>query len=91
MSDPFIKKNLCDYTEYEFIKFLEELYKEDVAPTDARADILLFHFRKIIGHPSGSDLIYYPEPGTDTSAEGITKTVKEWREAHGLPGFKPKF
>lgn len=91
MSDPFIKNSLSDYTEHEFIKFLEELYKEDIAPTDARADILLMHFNKIVGHPSRMDLIYHPEPGADTSAEGITKTVKEWREANGLPGFKPSF
>ncbi|MGH8439755.1 MAG: bacteriocin immunity protein [Pseudomonas sp.] len=91
MSDPFIKSNLSDYTEYEFVKFLEELFKEDVAPSGVRADILLFHFRKIVGHPSGADLIYHPEQGADTSAEGITKTIKEWREANGLPGFKPRF
>jgi len=49
---------------------------------------LLFHFRQIIGHPCGADLIYYPEPGADTSSKGITKTIKEWRAANGLPGFK---
>lgn len=91
MNDPFIKNSLSDYTENEFVKFLEELFKEDVAPSDVRADILLFHFRKIIGHPSGADLIYHPEQGADTSAEGITKTIKDWRDANGLPGFKPRF
>ncbi|MFS2161874.1 bacteriocin immunity protein [Pseudomonas sp. Pseusp122] len=91
MNDPFIKSSLSDYTEYEFIQFLEEIRKEDKAPTDTRATILVMHFNKIIGHPSGADLIYYPEPEADISAEGITKTVKEWREANGLPGFKPRF
>ena len=88
MSDPFFKNSLSDYTENEFIEFLEELYRADVAPTGNRDDELLFHFNKIIGHPSRMDLIYHPEPGADTSAEGITKTVKEWRAANGLPGFK---
>lgn len=88
MNDFFIKDNLSDYTEYEFIEFVKEIFKEDAAPTDVRADILLFHFRKIIGHPGGADLIYHPELGKDTSAEGITKTIKEWREYNGLPGFK---
>jgi hypothetical protein len=91
MSDPFIKNSLPDYTEYEFIQFLEKLFEEDVAATDVRADILLQHFNKIVGHPNGSDLIYHPEPGADTSAEGITRTVRAWREANGLPGFKPRF
>ncbi|MGO2768857.1 bacteriocin immunity protein [Pseudomonas taetrolens] len=71
------------------MKFLEELFKEDIASTATRADILLLHFRVLVGHPSGADLICHPAPGSDTSAEGITKTVKEWREANGLPGFKP--
>lgn len=88
MSDPFIKNSLSDYTENEFIEFLEELFKEDLAPTDDRADVLLMHFNNIVGHPSRMDLIYHPERGADTSAEGITKTIKEWRAAHGLPGFK---
>ena len=89
MSDPFIKVSLSDYTEEEFIGLIDEIRKEDKAPTDDRADELLFHFRQIIDHPSGADLIYYPEPGADTSATGITRTIKEWRKANGLPGFKP--
>jgi hypothetical protein len=88
MSDPFIKNNLSDYTEGEFIEFLEEIFKEDVAPSDVRADLLVVHFNKIVGHPSKMNLIYRPAPGADDSAEGITKTIKEWREANGLPGFK---
>ncbi|MEB0048095.1 MULTISPECIES: bacteriocin immunity protein [unclassified Pseudomonas] len=91
MSDPFIKNSLADYTENEFVKFLEEIFREDVAPTGERADVLVLHFNKIVGHPSKMNLIYRPEPGADTSAEGITKTIKEWREANGLPGFKPRF
>ena len=88
MSDSFIKNSLPDYTEKEFIELLEELYRADVAPTGNRDDVLLLHLDKISGPPAISDLIYYPEPGTDTSAEGITKTIKEWRAANGLPGFK---
>ena len=88
MSDPFIKNSFSDYTEKEFIEFLEELFRADVAPTGNRDDVLLLHLDKIAGHPASSDLIYYPKPGADTSAEGITKTIKEWRAAHGLPGFK---
>ncbi|MFW0755175.1 bacteriocin immunity protein [Pseudomonas sp. H11T01] len=91
MNDPYIKDNLSDYTEHQFVKFLEEIFKEDAAPTDDRADVLLLHFNKIVGHPKKMDLIYHPEPGADDSAEGITQTIKEWREANGLPGFKSRF
>ncbi|AZD64235.1 Colicin immunity protein [Pseudomonas chlororaphis subsp. aurantiaca] len=49
---------------------------------------LVFHFEKVSEHPAGSDLIFYPENGADDSSEGITRLVKEWRAANGLPGFK---
>ncbi|OBP12383.1 MULTISPECIES: bacteriocin immunity protein [unclassified Pseudomonas] len=83
-----MKDRFSDYTEAEFIQLLRELYKEDTADTDERADALLLHFEKVSEHPDGSDLIYYPEPGADNSPEGVTRTVKEWRAANGLPGFK---
>lgn len=82
------KKSLEDFTEYEFIEFLNEISRQDESDTDERADQLLEHFIVITGHPVGSDLIYWPEPGADNSAEGITRTIKEWRAANGLPGFK---
>jgi hypothetical protein len=33
MSDPFIKNNLSNYTEEEFVSFLEEIFREDETPT----------------------------------------------------------
>jgi len=83
-----MKDRFSDYTEAEFVQLLRELYKEDAADTDERADALLLHFEKVSEHPDGSDLIYYPEPGADNSPEGVTRIVKEWRAANGLPGFK---
>ncbi|WP_226945655.1 bacteriocin immunity protein [Pseudomonas sp. EggHat1] len=83
-----MKQKFSDYTEAEFIQLLRELFKEDASDTDERADALLLHFEKVSEHPDGSDLIYYPETGADNSPEGITRTVKDWRTANGLPGFK---
>ncbi|MNH31526.1 Colicin-E7 immunity protein [compost metagenome] len=54
-------------------------------------DELLDQFRQITEHPDGTDLIYWPESEVQCTPEGITKTVKAWREANGLPGFKPRF
>ncbi|MFI8398123.1 bacteriocin immunity protein [Pseudomonas sp. NPDC078863] len=88
MSDPFIKSSFSDYTEQDFIDLIDEIRKEDIAPTDLRADALILHFNKIVGHPSGMDLIYYPEPAADTTSAGIARTVMAWREANRLPGFK---
>ncbi|HGM9826791.1 TPA: bacteriocin immunity protein [Proteus mirabilis] len=42
---------------------------------------------KIIDHPEGSDLIYYPEGNNDGSATAIIKEVKEWRAKNGKPVF----
>ncbi|PKA71242.1 colicin immunity protein/pyocin immunity protein [Pseudomonas baetica] len=88
MADPFIKRSVADYTEQEFVEFVDEIRKEDKAPTDKHADVLVRHFNEVIGHPDGMDLIYYPEPGADTSSAGIARTVAAWRAANGLPVFK---
>ena len=55
---------------------------------DSVLDVLLEEFCEITGHPDGTDLIYYPEADSSGSAEDVTRVVKEWRAAQGLPGFK---
>ncbi|WP_434703844.1 bacteriocin immunity protein [Pseudomonas sp. Z1-12] len=45
----------------------------------------LHHPRYISEHPSGSDLLYYPEAGK-SGPEAVVKEVKEWRAANGKPG-----
>jgi Colicin immunity protein / pyocin immunity protein len=80
---------ISDYTEAEFVALLEKLAEEDQeAENDDRADLLLLHFEKISEHPAGSDLIYYPETGADSSPQGVTQIIRDWRAAQGLPGFK---
>ncbi|MFJ4251731.1 bacteriocin immunity protein [Pseudomonas sp. NPDC089741] len=88
MADPFIKRSVADYTEQEFVELVDEIRKEDKAPTDKRADVLVRHFNEVVGHPDGMDLIYYPKPGSDTSSAGIARTVATWRAANRLPRFK---
>lgn len=79
---------ITDYTEDEFVKFIHQILIVNKEGTDAALGELLQQFRQIAGHPDGTDLIFYPEPGSDNSAEGITQVVKAWRIAQGLPGFK---
>lgn len=86
-----MKKSISDYTEAEFIRFMQEIRGANKNASDEVLGELLEKFRQLTGHPDGSDLIYYPEDGADNSNEGITETVKVWREANGLPGFKPRF
>ncbi len=81
--------NISDYTEAQFIQFMDELFKaNDNGASDEALGELLDQFRLLTEHPDGTDLIYYPEDGADDTARGITETVKKWREDNGLPGFK---
>jgi len=81
-----MKNKFNDYTESEFVTLLQRIISHE--GTEKEVDALVFHFEDVSEHPTGSDLIFYPEDGVDDSAEGITRTVKEWRAAQGLPGFK---
>ena len=84
-----LKKSLSDYTEVEFKRLVQEI-KDDIG-SDKYQDELVGHFRILVKGLGGADLIFYPEPGADNSAEGIAKTVSERCEAKGIPGFKPRF
>jgi hypothetical protein len=83
-----MKKNISEYTEAQFISFMEELFIANSEASDDVLDPLLDEFERLTEHPAGADLIYYPEKGADDSVEGITCTVKAWRAANGLPSFK---
>lgn len=82
------KEKISDYSETEFLELLNEIMKENIAETDEDLDLLLEHFEKITEHPEGTDLIYYAQSDADSTPEEITKKIKEWRTANGLPGFK---
>lgn len=81
-------ENISDFTEAEFIAFIKNIRVVNKGGTDEELGELLEKFSRLAGHPDGYDLIFHPEPGADNSAEGVTRTVKQWRAAQGLPGFK---
>lgn len=83
-----MEKRMSEYTEAEFISFLQEIFTANKNAPDEVLDPMLDTLEQLTEHPAGSDLIYYPEDGADNSAEGITQTIKEWRAENGLPGFK---
>lgn len=98
-----VKMKLEDYTETEFLQFVRQFFKtEDTEQSDEdddndldaleasekHFDGLVDHFEMITEHPSGSDLIYYPEDDMEDSPEGILEEVKKWRTANGKTGFK---
>ena len=82
------KTSITDYTEAEFIQLIQSIVGNEESEEDENS--LVHHFNTICEHPAGSDLIFYPDDGADDSAQGITRTLKEWRISQGLPGFKPE-
>ncbi|HCN66294.1 MAG TPA: bacteriocin immunity protein [Pseudomonas sp.] len=83
-----LRNSFSEYTEQEFVEFIRDIFKEDSAETDERLDVLLDHFKDIVEHPQGTDLIYYAPSVAESTPEAITKRIKEWRAANGKSGFK---
>jgi hypothetical protein len=81
-----LKKNISDYTEVEFKKLIESII--NCEGDEKTQDNNLEHFIKVAEHPSGSDLIYYPENNNNGSPEAIINEINEWRAKNGKPGFK---
>ncbi|EOD6656581.1 bacteriocin immunity protein [Salmonella enterica] len=81
------KKTISDYTEAEFLEFVRRICRAE-GETEADDDKLVDEFRRLTGHPKGSDVIYYPDDSQEDSPEGIVAEVKRWRAENGLPGFK---
>lgn len=81
-----LKTSISDYTEAEFKKIIEAII--NCEGDEKTQDDNLEHFIRVTEHPSGSDLIYYPEGGNDGSSEAIIKEIKEWRAKNGKPVFK---
>lgn len=81
------KRHFSDFTEAEFLALLVDICEANAATEEEHSELVRC-FEAISEHPAGSDLIYYPEPGADDSPEGILQTVKAWRAANGLPGFR---
>jgi hypothetical protein len=79
------KSSLSEYTESESIELVRSIGH---CKSESERDDLLDLWDRLVQHPAGTDLLYYPEDGADDSPAGITRTVKEWCAANGLPGFK---
>jgi hypothetical protein len=83
------KTNISDYTESEFLEFLNIIcWSEYPNEKDQINAVLLFE--ALTEHPDGSDLIYYADSDEESTPEAIIEKVKSWRAANGKPGFKPE-
>lgn len=83
-----LKCVLSDYTEDQFEELVQSI-KDCEGSEDFQA-ALIEHLNRLAAGAGGSDLIYYPEEGSDNSAEGVVQTIQAWCLANGLPGFKPR-
>ena len=85
-----VGKVISDYTEASFLEFVRDIYNNNkvVFPTEESHVEAVLEFKRLTEHPSGSDLLYYPDGSREDSPEGIVNEVKEWRAANGKPGFK---
>ncbi|WP_454845264.1 bacteriocin immunity protein [Pseudomonas farris] len=83
------KNRLEDYTESEYKRLILRLFKGDYSSEEELEEIV----ETIVNtseHPSGSNILYFPEEGVEDSLEGVLSTIKQWRAANGKPGFKPE-
>ena len=76
-------KDITDFTEAEFLSFVEDICN-DTYPSEKAHMAAVAEFERLSEHPSGSDLIYYPEGGP----VAVVQEIKEWRKANGKPGFR---
>lgn len=81
-----MKKSTIEITEKEFLAFIIKISEGDFPSEKAHNDAVL-EFKRISEHPAGSDLLFYPEPGKESS-EAIVNEIKTWRTSNGKPGFK---
>jgi hypothetical protein len=80
-------KDYTDYSEAEFLKLVQEIFNgADKSEEQSNNDV--GEFNRIVGHPSGSDLIFYPKSSDEPTPESVVNEVKEWRVKNGLPGLK---
>ncbi len=80
-------KLISDYTEKEFLDFVVAIWESGDRTEEEDVELVL-EFRRLVEHPDGADLLYYPRADREDSPEGVVKEVKEWRAANGKPGFK---
>lgn len=81
-----MNKSIIEITEKEFLAFIIKISEGDF-PSEKAYDNAVLEFKHISEHPAGSDLLFYPEPGKESS-EAIVEEIKNWRAANGKPGFK---
>lgn len=84
-----LESRLQDHDEQSFLSLVTTLWNVETQRSEHNA--LIDHFDQIVGHPAGSDLLFYSNAeavGAINSPEHIVATIKSWHQRNGLPAFK---
>ena len=82
-----LKNTLKDYTALEFQALVNKIWAVDL-PKQAH-DQLIDHFDRIVGHPQGADLLFYPtDKSNPNSPQAVVHHVRTWHHQQGMPAFK---
>ncbi|MBS9423618.1 MULTISPECIES: bacteriocin immunity protein [Photorhabdus] len=82
-----MENNVMNITENEFLSLIKKIFNGNFRTEEEESEAI-DEFERISEHPSGGDLIFYPEDGIEDSPEGVLEVIKEWRTKNGKPGFK---
>ncbi|MFJ7281482.1 S-type pyocin domain-containing protein [Pseudomonas sp. NPDC099000] len=83
-----LKATLKDYTEPEFQALVNRIWAVDLPKVDH--DRLINHFDRIVGHPKGADLLFYPaeDDYNGHTTGSVVYYVEDWHHKRGQPAFK---
>lgn len=84
-----LRPKLSQYEERSFLSLVEAIWHADA--DKASHDAWIAHFNNIVGHPAGSDLLFYSnadETGSINSPAHIVATIKSWHQQKGRAAFK---
>ncbi|QKL04540.1 S-type pyocin domain-containing protein [Pseudomonas sp. NY5710] len=84
-----LRPELSQYEENSFLSLVEAIWHADA--DKASHDAWIAHFDSIVGHPAGSDLLFYSnadETDSINSPKHIVATIKSWHQQNGRAAFK---
>ncbi|WP_256590201.1 S-type pyocin domain-containing protein [Pseudomonas sp. Irchel 3A7] len=82
-----LKATLKEYTAPEFQALIDRIWAVDMPKEDH--DNLINHFDRIVGHPKGADLLFYPDDRFDSGgAGGVILHVRAWHNKQGAAAFR---